>query len=264
MWFAMADDEQTHKGHRAPRAGRKADKKDAFDKKKRGLSDERYNPKAFSFNNPGKMAQQTRMKADKEEKRLHVPAVDRMSDVPPPVLIAVVGPPGSGKSTLIRSLVKHYTRQSIGEIKGPITVVTGKHRRLTLFECPNDLHAMTDMAKSADLILMMIHGKYGFEMETFEFLNICQVHGMPKVMGVLTHLDHFKRNKSLAKTKKQLKSRFWTEIYAGAKLFYLSGLVDGGYQKTEITNLCRFISVMKFRPLIWVREIWATPVPGVA
>ena len=30
-----------------------------------------------------------------------------------------------GKTTVIKSLVKHYTRRNIGEIKGPITVVSG-------------------------------------------------------------------------------------------------------------------------------------------
>jgi hypothetical protein len=47
-------------------------------------------------------------------------------------------------------------------------------------------------------------------METFEFLNICQVHGFPRIMGVLTHLDSFKDNKRMRKTKKRLKHRFWT------------------------------------------------------
>lgn len=54
---------------------------------------------------------------------------------------------------------------------------------------------------------------FGFEMETFEFLNILQVHGFPKVMGVLTHLDVLTSAKTLRKTKKRLKQRFWTEIY---------------------------------------------------
>ena len=60
----------------------------------------------------------------------------------------------------------------------------------------------------------------------------CQVHGFPKVMGVLTHLDHFKDGKKLGNTKKRLKKRFWTDIYDGAKLFYLSGVINGKYPKT--------------------------------
>ena len=50
---------------------------------------------------------------------------------------------------------------------------------------------------------MLIDASFGFEMETFEFLNICQVHGFPKIMGVLTHLDSFKHNKQLKKTKQK-------------------------------------------------------------
>ncbi len=44
-----------------------------------------------------------------------------------------------------------------------------------------------------------------------------QVHGFPKVMGVLTHLDGFKDQKKLKKTKKALKHRFWAEIYQGIR-----------------------------------------------
>lgn len=115
-----------------------------------------------------------------------------------------------GKSLLIRSLVKIYTGQNLADTKGPITVVAGKNRRITFFECPSDdIYAMTDLAKVADLVLLMIDASYGFEMETFEFLNLLQLHGFPKVMGVLTHLDSFKANKTLQKTKKALKQRFW-------------------------------------------------------
>jgi ribosome biogenesis protein BMS1 len=87
--------------------------------------------------------------------------------------------------------------------------------------------------------------------ETFEFLNVLQSHGFPKVIGVLTHLDLIKNASTLRATKKCLKKRFWTEIYRGAKLFYLSGVLNGRYPDTEILNLSRFISVMKFRPLVF-------------
>lgn len=92
-----------------------------------------------------------------------------------------------------QSLVKRFTKHSISDVRGPISVVTGKKRRITIFECPNDINAMIvrlysadlcpashpndvqDMSKIADLVLLMIDANFGFEMETFEFLNMLQV-----------------------------------------------------------------------------------------
>jgi ribosome biogenesis protein BMS1 len=87
--------------------------------------------------------------------------------------------------------------------------------------------------------------------ETFEFLNILQSHGFPKVIGVVTHLDLVRNTTALRTTKKSLKKRFWAEIYRGAKLFFLSGVLNDRYPDTEIANLSRFICVMKFRPLVF-------------
>lgn len=144
---------------------------------------------------------------------MHVPEVDRASLEPPPIFIAIVGPPKVGKTTLMQNLIRNYTRQKINNISGPVTVVTSKSRRLTFYECPNDLNSMIDTAKVADLVLLLIDASFGFEMETFEFLNICQVHGFPRIMGVLTHMDLVPNIKQLKKVKKRLKHRFWTEIY---------------------------------------------------
>ena len=112
---------------------------------------------------------------------------------------------------------------------------------------------MIDVSKIADIVLLMIDGNFGFEMETMEFLNVLSASGMPgNVFGILTHLDLFKKPNTLRDAKKRLKQRFWSELYQGAKLFYLSGVLNGRYPDREIHNLSRFISVMKNpRPLIW-------------
>ena len=112
---------------------------------------------------------------------------------------------------------------------------------------------MIDVSKIADIVLLMIDGNFGFEMETMEFLNALSASGMPgNVFGILTHLDLFRKPSTLKDAKKRLKHRFWTELYQGAKLFYLSGIINGRYPDREVHNLSRFISVMKNpRPLIW-------------
>ncbi|XP_053439622.1 ribosome biogenesis protein BMS1 homolog [Nycticebus coucang] len=243
------------KKHRKKNSGPKAEKK-----KKRHLQDlqlgdeedaRKRNPKAFSVQSAVRMARSFHRTQDLKTKKHHIPVVDRTPLEPPPIVVVVMGPPKVGKSTLIQCLIRNFTRQKLTEIRGPVTIVSGKKRRLTIIECGCDINMMIDLAKVADLVLMLIDASFGFEMETFEFLNICQVHGFPKIMGVLTHLDSFKHNKQLKKTKKRLKHRFWTEVYPGAKLFYLSGMVHGEYQNQEIHNLGRFITVMKFRPLTW-------------
>lgn len=243
----MDSTQQLNKPHRGN------DGKKATAKKK--LHQNGHNAKAFAVAAPKKLERQARRSHDVNEKRLHVPMVDRTpDDDPPPVIVAIVGPPGTGKTTLIKSLIKKLTKSTITEVKGPITVVSGKRRRLTFIEVNNDLNSMVDAAKIADLVLLLMDGNFGLEMETMEFLNIAQHHGMPRVLGVATHLDLFKSQSTLRTSKKRLKHRFWTEVYQGAKLFYLSGVLNGRYPDREILNLCRFISVMKFRPLKWRNE----------
>ena len=248
--------DDNHKSHQKRKSGKKFDKKqkrntDRNENNEKNVKNS-HNVKAFAVKSAVKAERQFRRKQDLTAKREHIPLIDRTPLEPSPYVVAVVGPQKVGKSTLIRSIVKSLSRTNLQQISGPITCVAGKKRRLTIIECNNDINCMIDVAKVADLVLLMVDASFGFEMETFEFLNICQSHGFPRIMGVLTHLDVFKNPKSLRKTKKILKHRFWTEIYSGAKLFYLSGIIGGQYLKNEIHNLCRFISVIKFRPLQWI------------
>ena len=232
--------EQVHKAHRA--------------KKEKKTPTSGRNPKAFAYAAPGRVQKQAARSHDIKEKRLHVPLVDRVPEEAPPIVVGVVGPPGVGKTTLIKSLIRRYTKQTLSQPVGPLTVVTSKRRRLTFIECPSDsLASMIDLAKVVDIVLLMIDGNYGFEMETMEFLNILSAQGMPgNVFGILTHLDLFRKQDTLRTQKKRLKHRFWSELYQGAKLFYLSGVVNGRYPDREILNLSRFLSVMKNpRPLVW-------------
>ena len=237
-----------HKGRTAGR-GAKEKKKDKKAKKDNSRV-ERHNPRAFSVANVVRTKRNMQRNLDRSQKKEVVPLHDRRTTElheTPPSLVVVMGPPGVGKSTLIRSLVKMYTNHNLTSVTGPITVVTGKKKRITLLECPNDTAAMLDCAKIADLVLLCVDAKFGFEMETFEFLNVLQTHGFPKVMGVFTHVDQFRTAKNLRKTKKLLKHRFWTEIYEGAKMFYFSGVINGKYLRNEVKQLTLFISRVKVR-----------------
>lgn len=169
----------------------------------------------------------------------------------PPLLVAVIGSVGVGKTTLIRSLVKRYTKQKLDNIKGPITVFAEKDKRVTFFECENEITSMIDISKVADLVVLVIDSSFGLEMETFEFVSILKAHGFCRLVGVLTKLDLIEKNEKKIEIKKQIKDRFHSDIYDAAKLFYLTGLSKNSYKEKEMINFSRFISTAKKHPLVW-------------
>ena len=237
-----ASGDAAHKAHRASRVAKKKKTNSGTGGKKNAVA------------KPGAFARRIRLSADRSEKRASNPTapVDRTGGDDAPRVVAVVGPKGVGKSTIIRNLVKHYSKRSIPTITGPITIVAGRKKRVTFLEVGPDLSSMIDAAKVADLVLLVIDASFGFEMETFEFLNISAAHGMPKVMGVLTHLDDIRDGKQVRRAKKAFKDRIWAELYDGAKVFYLSGITTSGdYLNREVLNLARFISVTKYANLRW-------------
>ena len=106
--------EQTHKAHQKRHSGVKAERKKDRKAEKDGKGPVRHkgeNWKAFAVGRVGKATRRLQHHMDKTAKKHHMPTVDRRPDIPPPVMVAVVGPPQVGKTTLIRSLVNRYTRQ---------------------------------------------------------------------------------------------------------------------------------------------------------
>ena len=97
---------------------------------------------------------------------------------------------------MLKSLVRRYTKQTLNEAKGPITVVSGEKKRITFIECNNDLNSMIDVAKVADLVLLMIDGSYGFEMVcSHSLLHPCY-DVKSNLNGIMARNDHRKRSNS--------------------------------------------------------------------
>ncbi|RZC85800.1 hypothetical protein C5167_026471 [Papaver somniferum] len=187
---------------------------------------------------------------DHHHKNPHPPSIDHTSeDERPPYVIVVHGPPKVGKTLLIKCLEDDFSRRNVA---GPSRcLLLGDKIRIQFVECPNNVNGMIDAAKYADAVMFLIDADYGFEMETFEFLELLKVHGMPKVMGVLTYVDSFKDEDVLAKTRQNLLDQFQTNIHNGANVFCLSGRHNAMYLEHEISEMASFISTMEFHPLSW-------------
>ena len=163
----------------------------------------------------------------------------------PPLIIMIQGGHSSGKTTLIKSLVKYYTNQNITSFKGSITVRNSKNQRLTFIECPNDISSLDDCSKIVDVAILLIDARVGFEMETFEFISLLKNHGFTQIVGVITHMDDFRQNKSLSKYKKQIKKRFIKDATDKSKLFYLFGIKNNLYIKLQLHTMARYLKVIK-------------------
>ena len=123
MSVSKMEENDTRRAHKKRKAGPKAEKKS------KQKNDARKNPKAFGFQSVQKAAKTFHRKQDLETKKRHVPLVDRTPIEPPPIIVTIVGPPKVGKTTLIRSLIKNFTRQKISDVRGPITIVSGTCNR---------------------------------------------------------------------------------------------------------------------------------------
>ena len=84
---------------------------------------------AFAPKSGRRANRQGRRTAERDQTKLHVPLVDRTpDDQPPPTVVAIVGPPGVGKTSIGKSIARALNRQffrfsvggltDVAEIKG--------------------------------------------------------------------------------------------------------------------------------------------------
>ncbi|KAI3843789.1 hypothetical protein MKX03_017986 [Papaver bracteatum] len=183
------------------------------------------------------------------DQTLHGPVeIDDEGEQPPPFIVVVQGPPNVGKSLLIKSLVKYFLSIQMNDIRGPITIKTGRKSRIQFVECADDINAMIDASKYADLVLLLVDASYEFEAETF------QLWGLHRLWGFLHALTSLMMKKKLMETKERLQDHFRTEIHQLAKihnLSELSGLDHDLYKMCEIKELAEDISMIQSRTLSW-------------
>ncbi|KAH9659559.1 ribosome biogenesis protein bms1 [Citrus sinensis] len=115
--------------------------------------------KAFGFTSSVK-AKRSQMRAtEKEQRRLHIPTIDRSYGEPPPYVVVVQEPPRLGKK-----------------------------RQLQFVDCPNDINGMIDCAKIADLSLLLIDASRGFEMDKeANILSSSPLPGKAQDVGEMLH-----------------------------------------------------------------------------
>lgn len=145
---------QSHKSHFKSDKGRKAAERNKKEAKHKG-----QNPKAFAFQSAVTARRKSQLKEDLQIKKHHIPTADRTPEVAPPVVVAVVGPPMVGKTTLIKSLVKRYTNQTLKEIVGPVTIVTGTCLQLASCLAPSLVldHAYVTPSLAASIVSLTVY-----------------------------------------------------------------------------------------------------------
>ena len=94
-----AGDGAPKRAHRARQAGSKYDKKKRVEEKKRGREDKsrQKNHKAFGVAKVGRANKAMQRKLDLGHRKDHAPVAERKPETLPPMVVVVMGPPGSGK-----------------------------------------------------------------------------------------------------------------------------------------------------------------------
>ncbi|TNJ28620.1 Ribosome biogenesis protein BMS1 [Giardia muris] len=240
-------DEQQNKAHRAASDIRGRKNKLKRQENARQTISEGHRPKhpskAFAVNSVVRARRILQVEANTAQKAAKLPYKHQFGDYPPPDSIAIIGASGVGKTTLVKTLVRCIVGTTLTTVAGPITLVASKTKRLTLFDVPSNLPAVIDAAKMATLVLIVVDATKGLEAPHYEYLNVLQSTGFPRVYTVFTHLDLIKNVNVLNQTKTRLRERIWKELEPGSRVFYMKGLhYNKAYLKNDAQLLIRIIA----------------------
>lgn len=155
---------------------------------------------------------------------------------------SIIGPRQSGKTTLLKSIVNHFTKVKKWICSGVISILNSNGEVLIVVENNSDILSIVNCTTFSDLIVSVIDGFLGLELEIFETILLAKKSGLKRYVFLLTHLDLFKTWKSLKKAKKRIKDRLVKETNGNCKIFYISGVkTDNLYFPGEIKNFTRYL-----------------------
>ena len=175
--------------------------------------------------------------------------VDRKDKLTFPKIISIIGPKKSGKTTLIRTIGYFFNKNHFKYKKGPFLIFNKNNEDFILIESPLDILSLSNLTKISDIIILVIDGFFGLELETFETISLINSNGTPRVFCVLTNLDLYTNWKNLKKAKKRIKNRLKKELGNQIKVFYLSGMsFNQKYLLREISNITRYFCLTKTCP----------------
>ncbi|KAH1121728.1 hypothetical protein J1N35_004888 [Gossypium stocksii] len=86
-------DGQSHKAHHSRHSGASAKKKTKAKNKDQNSNQKQQNPKAFAFRSNAKAKRLQSLAVEKEQRRLHIPIIDRSYGKLPLFVVVVQGPP---------------------------------------------------------------------------------------------------------------------------------------------------------------------------
>ena len=160
--------------------------------------------------------------------------------------ISIIGPKQTGKTTLMRSIITHYTKRKQLSVTNMISILSSEGERIFFIENIADTFSFVHSLNFSELVILLIDGFFGVELETFETITLVKNSNLKRYIFILTHLDLFKTWKSLKKAKKRIKDRLNKETEGNCKIFYFSGIrEDNIYFFGEIKNLTRYLNRVK-------------------